>query len=80
VLFTTQTLGLNPEILEPNDIERLNDRFDIFKIKMLRIFFYGAGCGTDRMKIRFSQAFQNILRTQLFQLKRIPCSCLCNYT
>jgi hypothetical protein len=40
VLFTTQTLGLNPEVLEPNIIERLNDRFDIFcKIKKTHLFY-----------------------------------------
>ncbi|GAA6773149.1 hypothetical protein AAGS39_39080 [Flavobacterium sp. CGRL2] len=34
VLFTTQTLGLNPEILDgPEIIERLNDRFDILQNK-----------------------------------------------
>ena len=34
VLFTTQTLGLNPEILEEDEIiERLNDRFDILQNK-----------------------------------------------
>jgi N-acetylglucosamine kinase-like BadF-type ATPase len=34
VLFTTQTLGLNPEILESEQIiERLNDRFDIIQSK-----------------------------------------------
>jgi hypothetical protein len=34
VLFTTQTLGLNPEILENSEvIERLNDRFDILQNK-----------------------------------------------
>jgi N-acetylglucosamine kinase-like BadF-type ATPase len=34
VLFTTQTLGLNPEILESEQIiERLNDRFDIIQKK-----------------------------------------------
>lgn len=62
VLFTTQTLGLNPEILEADEIiERLNDRFDILqnKDKATRLFFYGAGCGTERMKIRLSQAFSN---------------------
>jgi hypothetical protein len=33
-LFTTQTLGLNPEILESEQIiERLNDRFDIIQSK-----------------------------------------------
>jgi N-acetylglucosamine kinase-like BadF-type ATPase len=62
ILFTTQTLGLNPEILENNEIvERLNDRFDILQNKKnaTHLFFYGAGCGTDRMKINLSQTFQS---------------------
>ncbi|CAM3997279.1 MULTISPECIES: N-acetylglucosamine kinase [Flavobacterium] len=61
VLFTTQTLGLNPEILEKDEIiDRLNDRFDILQNKKAatHLFFYGAGCGTDRMKIMLSQVFQ----------------------
>nr|WP_309758160.1 N-acetylglucosamine kinase [Flavobacterium sp.] len=62
VLFTTQTLGLNPEVLENNEIiDRLNDRFDILQNKKntTHLFFYGAGCGTDKMKISLSQIFQN---------------------
>ncbi|WP_035672825.1 N-acetylglucosamine kinase [Flavobacterium sp. 83] len=62
VLFTTQTLGLNPEILEGDEIvERLNDRFDILQNKKeaTHLFFYGAGCGTERMKVALSQIFQN---------------------
>jgi hypothetical protein len=41
-LFTTQTLGLNPEILESEQIiERLNDRFDIIQSKKkLLIYFF----------------------------------------
>lgn len=61
VLFTTQTLGLNPEILDGNEIiERINDRFDILqnKDKATHLYFYGAGCGTDRMKISLSRVFQ----------------------
>lgn len=61
VLFTTQTLGLNPEILEEEQvIERLNDRFDILQNKnsATHLFFYGAGCGTDRMKAFLSRVFQ----------------------
>lgn len=61
VLFTTQTLGLNPEILEGDEIiERLNDRFDISqnKDKATHLYFYGAGCGTDNMKISLSRIFQ----------------------
>ena len=61
VLFTTQTLGLNPEILDGEEIiERINDRFDLLqnKDKATHLFFYGAGCGTDRMKIDLSRIFQ----------------------
>jgi N-acetylglucosamine kinase-like BadF-type ATPase len=61
ILFTTRTLGLNPEILNEKEIvDRLNDKFDILqnKDKATHLFFYGAGCGTDRMKIMLSQAFQ----------------------
>ena len=46
VLFTTQTLGLNPEILDETEVvERLNDRFDILQNKneATHLFFYGAG-------------------------------------
>lgn len=61
ILFTTQTLGLNPEILDEEEvIERLNDRFDILQNKneATHLFFYGAGCGTERMKTFLSQVFQ----------------------
>ncbi|WP_269224977.1 N-acetylglucosamine kinase [Flavobacterium eburneipallidum] len=61
ILFTTQTLGLNPEILHGDEIiERLNDRFDILqnKTEATHLFFYGAGCGTDRMKIELTKVFQ----------------------
>jgi len=61
VMFTTQTLGLNPEILNGDEIvERLNDRFDILQNKKTatHLFFYGAGCGTERMKSMLSQIFK----------------------
>jgi N-acetylglucosamine kinase-like BadF-type ATPase len=61
VMFTTQTLGLNPEILNGDEIIlRLNDRFDILQNKKTatHLFFYGAGCGTERMKSMLSQIFQ----------------------
>jgi N-acetylglucosamine kinase-like BadF-type ATPase len=53
ILFTTQTLGLNPEVLVKEEIiSRLNDRFDLSlnRENISHLFFYGAGCGTDRMK------------------------------
>lgn len=61
ILFTTQTLGLNPEVLDKEAIiARLNERFDIShnKDKATHLFFYGAGCGTDRMKNFLTQVFK----------------------
>jgi N-acetylglucosamine kinase-like BadF-type ATPase len=61
VLFTTQSLGLNPEVLTKDEIiNRLEDRFDIShnKNQVSNLFFYGAGCGTDRMKNFLSEVFQ----------------------
>jgi len=61
VLFTTQSLGLNPEVLDKEAIiQRLDDRFDIShnKEKATHLFFYGAGCGTDRMKNFLAKVFQ----------------------
>lgn len=65
VLFTTQTLGLNPEVLSENElISRLNDKFDIShnKEKVKGLYFYGAGCGTDRMKNFLKSVFQNYFK------------------
>ncbi len=60
VLFTTQTLGLNPEVLKKEEvIVRLEDKFDIShnKNNVTHLFFYGAGCGTDRMKDFLAKVF-----------------------
>jgi N-acetylglucosamine kinase-like BadF-type ATPase len=60
-LFTTQTLGLNPEVLNKEEIiTRVNDRFDISlnKDNVTHLFFYGAGCGTDRMKNFLTEVFK----------------------
>lgn len=72
ILFTTQTLGLNPEILDAEEIiERLSDRFDILqnKDKATHLFFYGAGCGTDRMKINLSQVFQEFFSNAIIDVR-----------
>jgi len=61
VIFTTQSLGLNPEVLTKEEIIfRLEDKFDISqnKNKATHLFFYGAGCGTDRMKNFLTDVFQ----------------------
>ncbi len=60
VLFTTQTLGLNPEVLNMEEIvSRINSNSDISdnKKNVTHLYFYGAGCGTDRMKHALSDTF-----------------------
>ncbi len=52
-LFLTQTLGLSPEVLTREVIEdRMANNFELSKNKnkVSHLYFYGAGCGTDRMK------------------------------
>nr|WP_322623535.1 N-acetylglucosamine kinase [uncultured Flavobacterium sp.] len=60
-LFTTQTLGLSPEVINKEEaLERLEARFDIYnnRKEVTNLFFYGAGCGTDRMKTYMSNVFK----------------------
>ncbi len=60
-LFTTQTLGLSPEVINRQEaIERLEARFDIYNNRndVTSLYFYGAGCGTDRMKKFMTEIFQ----------------------
>lgn len=68
VLFTTQSLGLNPEVLSKEEvINRLEDRFDIShnKEQVSNLFFYGAGCGTDRMKNFLTEVFQEYFKNAI---------------
>jgi N-acetylglucosamine kinase-like BadF-type ATPase len=60
-LFTTQTLGLSPEVINKEEaLERLEARFDIYNNRkdVTNLYFYGAGCGTDRMKNYMSGVFK----------------------
>ena len=60
-LFMTQTLGLSPEVLTRPVIEdRLANNFELSqnREKVTHLYFYGAGCGTDRMKIFLTEIFK----------------------
>lgn len=72
ILFTTQTLGLNPEVLEQEQIvSRLDDRFDILhnKKNVSHLYFYGAGCGTDRMRTFLSDVFKNYFNKAIISVQ-----------
>jgi len=60
-LFMTQTLGLSPEVLTRPVIEdRLANNFELSqnREKVTHLYFYGAGCGTDRMKFFLKEIFK----------------------
>jgi len=72
VLFTTQTLGLNPEVLTKDEIiERLNDKFDIShnKSAATHLHFYGAGCGTERMQSFLSDVFKTYFKNAIVDVR-----------
>lgn len=60
-VFFTQTLGLSPEVLTREVIEdRLANNFELSKNsnKVKQLFFYGAGCGTERMRRFLKKIFK----------------------
>ncbi|MFD0862471.1 N-acetylglucosamine kinase [Sungkyunkwania multivorans] len=60
-LFFTQTLGLSPEVLTREIInERLVNNFELYKHRreVSQLYFYGAGCGTQRMRKYLKRIFE----------------------
>lgn len=71
-LFLTQTLGLSPEVLSADVIvERLANNFELSKNshKVERLHFYGAGCGTDRMKKFLKKIFKDFFPNATIEVK-----------
>ena len=61
-LFMTQTLGLSPEVLTKEIIdERLANNFELYKHRkeVSQLYFYGAGCGTQRMRDFLKDIFKD---------------------
>jgi N-acetylglucosamine kinase-like BadF-type ATPase len=64
-LFSTQTLGLNPEVLTKDEIlERIHANETLVNTisNVTHLHFYGAGCGTDRMKNFLANVFQELFK------------------
>lgn len=71
-LFLTQTLGLSPEVLTREVIEdRLANNFEISKNKdaVSQLYFYSAGCGTDRMKSFMKEIFKDFFPNAKTEVK-----------
>mgnify|MGYP002784887344 CR=1 FL=1 len=71
-LFMTQTLGLSPEVLTREIIdERLANNFELYKHRkeVSQLYFYGAGCGTQRMRNFLKDIFQNYFTSAKISVK-----------
>ncbi|SHJ13915.1 BadF-type ATPase [Arenibacter nanhaiticus] len=71
-LFFTQTLGLSPEVLTRPVIEdRLANNFELSKNREIvtHLFFYGAGCGTDRMRVFLTSIFNEFFPNAKAEVK-----------
>ena len=61
VLFSTQTLGLNPQVLSSAILtERIINNYDLFQNRkeITKLFFYGAGCGIKSTTARIKKVFE----------------------
>ena len=64
LVFETQTLGLNPQVLDEHIIEeRIINNYDLYlnRKNISHLFFYGAGCCTEPPKILIKKVFESIL-------------------
>lgn len=72
VLFSTQTLGLNPQVVSSAILtERIINNYDLFqnRKKVSKLFFYGAGCGIKSTTERIKRVFEEIFINCLFNIK-----------
>lgn len=71
VLFSTQTLGLNPQVL-PSAIltERIINNYDLYqnREKVSHVHFYGAGCGVESPARRIEKVFSEIFTSSKFSI------------
>ena len=72
VLFSTQTLGLNPQVLSSEILkERIVNNFDLYQNKdyVTDLYFYGAGCGVESPQLRIRKVFEDIFTNCVITIK-----------
>ena len=72
ILFQTQTLGLNTQVLTDYIIEeRIVNNFDLYQNRksVTKLYFYGAGCGTEPPRVMIKGVFQNIFKSSEILVK-----------
>ena len=71
-LFSTQTLGLNPQVLSSAILkERIINNFDLYQNRkeVTHLYFYGAGCGVDSPQKRIRRVFDEIFVNSITVIK-----------
>ena len=71
-LFSTQTLGLNPQVLSSAILkERIINNFDLYqnRKKVTHLYFYGAGCGVESPQLRIRKVFKEIFTKSKITIK-----------
>ncbi|MGB5943221.1 MAG: BadF/BadG/BcrA/BcrD ATPase family protein [Leeuwenhoekiella sp.] len=61
-LFQTQTFGLNPQVLSAEILnERIINNYELYKHRhdVSHVYFYGAGCGTEKPKALIGDVFND---------------------
>jgi N-acetylglucosamine kinase-like BadF-type ATPase len=72
IVFETQTLGLNPQVLDEYIIEeRIINNYDLYQNRknISHLFFYGAGCGTTQPKKLIKKVFESIFANAKISVK-----------
>ncbi len=72
VLFSTQTLGLNPQVLSSAILnERIINNYQIYsnRDEVTHLYFYGAGCGIQSTVERILKVFKEIFSNCEFIIK-----------
>ena len=72
ILFSTQTLGLNPQVLSSAILkERIINNFDLYQNReqVTHLYFYGAGCGVESPQLRIRKVFNEIFKKAYISIK-----------
>ena len=71
-LFSTQTLGLNPQVLSSAILkERIINNFELYqnRSKVTHLYFYGAGCGVESPQLRIRKLFKEVFNNADISIK-----------
>ena len=67
-----RTAGLNPAILKENELNKIikgSKELTKIKLKVTHLFFYGAGCGTEKPRLMLANVLQNIFSNAIVEVQ-----------